>query len=281
MILAVTGLDGFTGIHLKPLAQAQGFSVVSIDADIRNTSALSIAFESAGADFVIHLAGLSFVAHLDTAALYEVNTIGTFNLLQALAALEKRPQKVLIASSATVYGNATDSPISELTIPQPTNHYAMSKFAAEMLAKNFIDKLNIVVARPFNYTGPGQSPLFLVPKLVEHFRQHAPSIQLGNLDVEREFNDVRMVCESYLSLLRSEVRTGCFNICSGRVYKLGHVLSIIGELTNHSIDVLVDPAHVRSDEVKSLCGDPARLTAAIGPLAPYTLENTLHWMLKS
>jgi len=157
----------------------------------------------------------------------------------------------------------------------------MSKFAAEMLAKNFIDKLNIVVARPFNYTGPGQSPLFLVPKLVEHFRQHAPSIQLGNLDVEREFNDVRMVCESYLSLLRSEVRTGCFNICSGRVYKLGHVLSIIGELTNHSIDVLVDPAHVRSDEVKSLCGDPARLTAAIGALAPYTLEDTLHWMLKS
>jgi len=111
MKLAVTGLDGFTGIHLKPLAQAQGFSVVSIDADIRNTSALSIALESASADFVIHLAGLSFVAHLDTAALYEVNTIGTFNLLQALAALEKRPQKVLIASSATVYGNATDAPI--------------------------------------------------------------------------------------------------------------------------------------------------------------------------
>jgi nucleoside-diphosphate-sugar epimerase len=144
--------------------------------------------------------------------------------------------------------------------------------------------LPIVVTRPFNYTGPGQAINFVIPKLVHHFKAKLPVIELGNLNVEREFNDVRMVCEAYLALLKLPTERGhleVFNICSGQTYALQEVIQLLTEITGHSLEVKVNPAFVRRHEVHQLCGNSAKLSHAIGPLSAYTFRDTLQTMLKA
>src|SRR5690606_29793103 len=138
----------------------------------------------------------------------------------------QRPRSVLLASSANVYGNTECSPIAETQPPAPVNHYAMSKLAMEHMARTYADRLPLFFTRPFNYTGPGQDASFVIPKLVTHFARRAPAVELGNLDVEREFNDVRFVCEAYLSLLQKAVPGEVYNICTGAPLTLRAVIDL-------------------------------------------------------
>ncbi|MBT9551218.1 MAG: GDP-mannose 4,6-dehydratase [Hydrogenophaga sp.] len=282
MRLLVTGASGFTGRHLISLAQAAGHSVSVLEANLTDVNAIRLALSACGPlDAVLHLAGIAFVGHADNAAFYAVNTVGTTNLLQCLVsetAAARRP-RVLIASSANVYGNCERSPISEEQAPAPVNHYAASKLAMEHMALTHADRLSVVIARPFNYTGPGQSPSFLIPKLVDHFARRAPQIELGNLHVEREFNDVRMVCEAYLALLNKGQPGETYNICSGQTHSLQGVMDRLERLTGHQMAVAVNPAFVRASEVHRLCGSPDKLLGCVGELAPYTLGDTLQSML--
>ena len=234
---------------------------------------------------VLHLAAISFVGHADSSAFYAVNVVGTTNLLSALAALPQRARRVLLASSANVYGNCDASPISEAQPPAPVNHYAMSKLAMEYMAMTYADQLDLVITRPFNYTGPGQSENFVIPKLVEHFARKAPSIALGNLDVKREFNDVQMVCSAYLQLLQHGEAGETYNVCSGQPYALQHVIDTLTRITGHTMQVGVNPALVRADEVHRLSGSPAKLQALLASkgccLVHPSLEETLGQMLRA
>jgi nucleoside-diphosphate-sugar epimerase len=228
---------------------------------------------------VVHLAAISFVGHADNAAFYAVNVIGTTNLLQALVAKDRAPQCVLIASSANIYGNCDASPIAETQPPVPVNHYAASKLAMEHMARTFADRLPIVITRPFNYTGHGQGVNFVIPKLVDHFARRAPQVELGNLGVEREFNDVRFVADAYLGLLKHGKRGEDYNICTGKPYTLQHVIDTLSVLTGHVLEVHVNPAFVRANEVHRLYGSPEKLIDCVGPLANTQLVDTLQWML--
>lgn len=283
MRILVTGAQGFTGQHFVSLAQAQGHEVCTLEADITDRQAVAQAVQQADCETVLHLAAISFVGHAQDKEFYGVNVVGTTNLLAALAQLPQAPRRVVLASSANVYGNAPHSPIDETQPPQPTNHYAMSKWAMEVMARNYNDALPIVVARPFNYTGPGQAPEFVIPKLVRHFAQRAPRIRLGNIQVEREFNDVRLVCEAYLQLLRHGVPGEAYNLCTGEPYGLQSVMQMLTELTDHRLPVDVDPSLVRAHEVHRLCGNPAKLKALyerVGvPWVHYPLRDTLRAML--
>jgi len=149
----------------------------------------------------------------------------------------------------------------------------------EHMALSYIDRLPIVITRPFNYTGPGQAPQFLIPKLVSHFARRADRIELGNLNVEREFNDVHMVCEAYLRLLVHGEPGNIYNVCSGQPHTLQHVINTLERITGHTMAVDVNPAFVRANEVHRLCGSPDKLQAAVGPLGDWGLEDTLQWML--
>jgi nucleoside-diphosphate-sugar epimerase len=278
--ILLTGAAGFTGLFFKSAAEAAGHQVVALQADLTDKAAVAAEVLQAAPDAVVHLAAISFVGHADDTAFYGVNVVGTMNLLAGLAALPVKPSKVLLASSANVYGNCDASPITELQPAAPVNHYAMSKLAMEHMARTYLDRLPVLFSRPFNYTGPGQAPNFLIPKLVSHFARRAPAIELGNLHVEREFNDVRMVCDAYLALLAHGVPGEVYNVCSGQPYTLQHVIGLLSGITGHTMDVQVNPAFVRANEVHRLCGSPDKLLRATGALPAHGLEQTLSWMLE-
>ena len=279
MKLLVTGANGFTGQHFVARARACGHDVVALQANLTDAAALKLEVAQVAPEVVVHLAAIAFVGHAQVSAFYDVNVIGTTNLLDALAGLPQRPRSVLLASSANVYGNCERSPIAETQAPAPVNHYAMSKLAMEFMARNYADRLPLFFVRPFNYTGPGQEAAFLIPKLVAHFARRADSIELGNLDVEREFNDVRFVCDAYLKLLERAETGAVYNICSGQPVTLTSVLALLTEITCHTMQVKVNPAFVRSNEIHRLCGDPARLHSVVGPIDQQALRETLADML--
>ena len=279
MRILVTGADGFTGKHFVAHALAAGYEIHALNADLTNPEGLVEEVLAAKPDLVVHLAAISFVGHADAGELYRVNVEGTTNLLDALCALPTAPKKVLIASSANVYGNTESSPIDESLAPSPVNHYATSKLAMECMAKTYLYRLPIFFTRPFNYIGVGQADSFVIPKIVRHFRQRASFIELGNLDVEREFNDVRFVCEAYLKLLDGASVGEAYNICSGEPYSLSAVLDLLAEITSHSLEVRVNPAFVRSNEIKRLFGNPDKLHEVVGEIHQYTLRETLQVLL--
>ncbi len=279
--ILLTGADGFTGQHLTREAVTRGYRVQALQSDLIDAD--SIARELSGNifDYVVHLAAISAVTHSDELAFYQVNLFGTLNLLQALSAQVPTPKKVIIASSANIYGNATESPINELAKPAPVNHYAMSKLAMEYMLEKYRGLLPLVTVRPFNYTGVGHDDRFVIPKLVHHFRNRCACIDLGNVSVEREFNDVRTVCGAYLDLLTHGVSQEVYNICSGKTYSLTQVIDTLSKLSGHQLNIRVNPDLIRDNEVHRLCGDPGKLEACIGKLQHPALENTLDWMLRN
>lgn len=283
MNILLTGARGFTGRYFLEAARDSGHTVAVLQADLTDVDALGREVLELKPDAVVHLAAISFVAHADQSALYAVNVVGTTNLLSALAALPKPPGKILLASSANVYGNCMVSPIAETQAVAPVNHYATSKLAMEQMARTYMDRLPIIITRPFNYTGPGQAPQFVIPKLVSHYARREPSVELGNLDVEREFNDVRLVCEAYLALLDHGVSGEIYNVCSGQPHTLQEVITTLAALSGHQLGTRVNPAFVRANEVRRLCGDGAKLKQLCDAngvtLKQPDLREMLRWML--
>jgi GDP-6-deoxy-D-talose 4-dehydrogenase len=289
----ITGAAGFTGRYMARELEAHGWEVWGTDAldkpqclryrrgDLTDRQSLRRVVDEIRPHAVVHLAGIAFVAHEDIDALYRINLLGTRNLLAALAESVARPRCVLVASSANVYGNRTEGILSEATPANPVNDYAVSKLAMEYMARLWLDRLPVVLARPFNYTGVGQSEAFLLPKIVAHFRRRAEVIELGNLDVWRDFSDVRAVVHAYRRLLETCPAGESVNVCSGRTHSLREVLAMAGALTGHRIRVVVHPALVRQNEVKTLCGDPFKLRSLIGDWETPPLEETLGWMLET
>ncbi len=288
----LTGANGFTGVHLRAELEAAGYTVVGAVVgvpgggheaalDITSLDNCRSVMEAVRPDYLVHLAAISFVQHADAEAFYRVNVIGTLNLLQALVDAKVSPHRVLIASSANVYGNATAGVIAESQPPQPVNHYAASKLAMEHMVRTWSDRLPIVITRPFNYTGIGQERHFLVPKIVSHFVQRAPVIELGNLEVERDFSDVRTVARVYRGLLECDCAGQTVNVCSGRPYSLRNILAMMEDICGYQIEVQVNPAFVRQSEVKTLVGSPDRLRALVGEIDVIPLEQTLRWMAQA
>jgi len=294
----VTGLAGFTGRYMAQRLAAAGYDVwgtvapgaarpddpalahcTLLPVDLLDANATRAALADARPDAVVHLAARAHVAQDEPSQTYAVNIVGTRNLLAALTGLDRRPSAVLLASSANIYGNSTAGVLDESVAPAPANDYAVSKLAMEYAAKLWADRLPIVIARPFNYTGVGQDDAYLLPKLVSHFARNAPRISLGNLDVSRDFSDVRDVTAAYLKLLEAAPAGETFNICSERAYSLKEVLAMLSRIAGYVIDVTIDPRFVRHNEVKSLSGSRDKLRRAVGELPVTPLDETLRWMM--
>ena len=279
MRILVTGLSGFTGYYIQLELEAHGHTVVGLNSDLTDPDAVSREVAQVQPESVLHLASIAFVEHGNLNAFYDVNLIGTLNLLTALAKHAPDVQSILLASSANIYGNSTEELISEDTTPNPANDYAVSKLSMESMASLWFEKLPLFIVRPFNYTGVGQDDKFLIPKIVFHFKNRKKVIELGNLNVWREFGDVRSVANIYRKLIECCPAGKTINICTSQTYSLREVISLCGEITGHEIEIEVNPEFVRENEVGVLNGDNSLLRKTIGKLQINPLESTLRWML--
>jgi nucleoside-diphosphate-sugar epimerase len=294
--ILVTGVDGFTGRHLTALLAQQGHDVIGVShsaittpveglavshsCDLTDAQALRDILAQTQPEKIAHLAAIAFVAHGVAEDIYRVNIVGTRNLLEAASATGG-VDAVLLASSANIYGNRVSGAIDENVSPDPINDYAVSKLAMEFVARLYQERLPIIIARPFNYTGVGQAANFVIPKIIDHVRQKAATIELGNLDVARDFSDVRDVALAYSALLANPATIGqIFNICSGEAHSLRDVISMIKDISGHDFDVTVNPAFVRENEVKMLWGDRRKIAGITERKPAYSLHDTLKWMLR-
>ena len=296
--ILITGADGFTGRYLATELERTGHEVHGLVrnqvsggvagvsalhvADLSDAAGLAAAVREVQPDKVVHLAAIAFVAHGDVEAIYRTNLVGTRNLLEALAQNKASLDAVMLASSANVYGNSVGGVVDETTPPTPANDYAVSKLAMEYAARLYAERLPLIMARPFNYTGVGQEESFLIPKIVNHVRRRAPLIELGNLDVARDFSDVRNVVQLYRRLLEAPAAVGqTFNVCSGKAWSLNDVLAMVREISGHDFEARVNPAFVRQNEVKTLVGSRAKLDSVVGKIPEISLRDTLRWMLEA
>lgn len=286
----ITGIHGFTGRYMAAELEAQGCEVIGTgrqasdepgyyQVDMTDTTGLTRLLARIKPDIVVHLAAVAFVGHGVADAFYQVNLIGTRNLLEAIEASGKIPDCVLLASSANVYGNGSEGLLNESAPTRPANDYAVSKLAMEYMAGLWTNRLPIVITRPFNYTGVGQDHNFLLPKIVAHFLRKAERIELGNLDVSRDFSDVRALVSAYRGLLIARPVGQTINVSSGVSHSLAEVIDICRTITGHDLVTEVNPAFVRDNEVKTLCGDNTQLRRLIPGWHTPDLKETLQWML--
>ena len=277
-LVLITGGDGFTGRHLSKYLIDHNFNCYSLKSNILDKESLSSEILDVRPDFVIHLAAISFTAEKNSELIYATNLIGTENLLKALSRSPYHCKKLIIASSAAIYGNQNKEPFNENILPMPVSHYGISKLAMEHMCRNYNKELPITITRPFNYTGLGQDINFLVPKIVHAFKKEYKSIELGNIDVYREFNDIRDVSEIYRLLITKDHSIDYINVCSGKLISISDIISSMEVISNTKFEVNINKDFVRENEIKKLCGDPSKLHNILKFNPKYNLDNTLQWM---
>ena len=274
----VTGSQGFTGRYVVDELHQHGFQVLTLESDLLNLASLEQEIGAKRPDFVIHLAAESRNFGVPARRLVDVNVSGTLNLLDAL--LSKRPtvQKVILASSAAVYGVVDGDGIVEDSSLAPVSLYGCSKLLLEFSLAEYSDNFEIIVTRPFNYTGRGQSAEFVVPKLIEHAKR-SDTVRLGNISVAREFNDVRDVAHIYRRLLDVESSQLIVNVCSSRPYRIEELISQIEASTGKRLPVSIDEDLIRPNDPPIIFGSNARLLELVPDCSFRPLSETIDWML--
>ncbi|MBV9660164.1 MAG: GDP-mannose 4,6-dehydratase [Acidimicrobiales bacterium] len=291
MRVLVTGSKGFVGHWLVEHLVGCGDDVISLDAevDITDAAALTDAVVAAEPEGVVHLAAVSSVgaSWAEPEAAYLVNTIGTAHVLDAARACPA-PPRVLLISSSEVYGRVgpADLPLSEGLPYAPVSPYAASKAAAELLGLQawLGHGLEVVRARPFNHTGPGQRPDFVVPALAQQVARAVESgqkqLDVGNLDARRDLTDVRDVVKAYRCLLVDGKAGQVYNVCQGESVTIRQVAERLLALAGVDIPIVVDPARVRQSDIPELRGDPSRIEKATGWRPEIPLDVTLADVLR-
>ena len=257
--------------------------------NVMDTEQLRGAIAARQPDWIIHLAAQSHVpsAWADPAGTLGVNAGGTANLLKAMgdAGFSGR---LLYISSADIYGAVSEAnlPVTEDAPVAPRNPYATSKVAGEELCRQWARTrpLDVVIARPFNHTGAGQRPDFALPAFAREIaaiklKRQAPRVLTGDLNVTRDFLDVRDVIAAYLALLEGGTAGETYNVCSGREVHLGDALGMLARMAGVQAEIVTDPARLRPAEQRRMCGSHARITAATGWKPSIDLSDTLNGLL--
>ena len=282
----ITGGQGFVGRHLAEHLAREGDLVTIADreVDVTDRAALVTAMRRATPDVIYHLAAMTSVAESWSrpAEYTRVNVLGTAHLLDA--AHEVVPEaRVVLVSSAEVYGivRESDLPLMESSATVPANPYSTSKLEAELVARDAVRsrQQSVVIARPFNHIGPGQSPVFVVPALVQRMLEATAQgrhfIMVGDLSTRRDFSDVRDVVRAY-RLLSEWGRPGeAYNVASGHDIALSDVADELRRRINPDLELLVDPDLLRPVEVPVSRGSFAKLHEATGWEPTYALARSL------
>lgn len=286
MRVLITGVGGFTGKHLRRALLEAGHETAGLgldlstesdpylQTDLADVSLVSSWLRELQPTHVVHLAAQSHVVG-DALDFYRVNVLGTENLLQAIADADISLEKLVVASSANVYGDASTTPIGEDQPLRPKNHYGLSKAAMELMIEKWHVRLPIIVTRPFNYTGPGQSERFVYAKIVGAFRRRDPVLRLGNIGVSRDLSDVRYVAAVYQRLIETKACGTVVNVCSGNSVSLTDTIDQMVEISGFRPSIEIDPLLVRADEIEKLSGDTRRLHSIVGSIPTIGVKQTL------
>ncbi|HWE67290.1 MAG TPA: GDP-mannose 4,6-dehydratase [Acidimicrobiales bacterium] len=288
----ITGGKGFVGQWLATHLKDRGDEVVVIDVetDVADGAALRAVVTKAAPEAIYHLAAMTHVGESweNPSEVLRVNVLGTAELLAAARALPTSPT-VLVVSSAEVYGvvSPENLPLGEDAPTAPATPYAASKLAAEAFALQAWRgyRQPVIVVRPFNHIGPGQSPNFAVPalakRIVEAKKSGARSLRVGTMTTRRDFTDVRDVVVAYRLLIEHGAPGTVYNVCSGRDVAISEVAEDLLALAGADLELVTDPDLVRPVDVPVLRGDPALLAAATGWSASIPLATTLADVLAS
>ncbi len=288
----VTGGTGFTGRPLVERLRQIGHEVASLSHEVNDNNAFTVdlcdfggltrALSQFRPSAIVHLAGIAAPIHSSIGEIYSANVVGTANLFAAIATAKIEPRIVVVASSAQVYAvPGTDMPLTEDGPIAPKTHYAVSKRAAEDIAAIYSRYFPIIITRPFNYTGPGQTTSFLVPKIVRCYAERRSEIHLGNLDLFRDFSDIRRVVEAYSRLVSQSIDFSTVNICTGRAVHLADILKTMDEISGHSLKIVTDPTLFRGDEPRFIVGSATHLETMVGPLPDPEFRETLTIMYET
>ncbi len=276
--LLVTGRSGFVGEALSqllaqtPQGQRWVLADIAADLDLRDPSATTRLVETVRPDAVIHLAAQSAVpeSFRDPETTLQINLVGTLHLLQALDSVGFKG-RLLYVGTGEVYGLVPESelPVAETRVPHPRNPYAVSKLAAEALCWQWHASkgMDVVLARPFNHIGFGQSDRFAVSDFARQVAAikrggRPPVIRVGNLDVTRDFTDVRDVIGAYLALLDRGESGEIYNVCSGTEQSLRSLLEQLIALGKVEAQIETEHARMRPAEQPRMCGDGAKIFRA-------------------
>jgi GDP-4-dehydro-6-deoxy-D-mannose reductase len=286
----VTGCKGFVGQHYcsryggHPLADDRG------DVDLCDAARVLASIDSLRPDAVLHLAAQSSVASSfkDPAATLAVNFLGTLNLLQALTAVGFHGA-FLYVGSADVYGHVPDSelPVREARPLYPRSPFAVSKVAAEALCFQWsqTEGFRIVLSRPFNQIGPGQDTRFAIADFARQIaevrlRKRSPILTTGDIDVTRDFTDVRDAVRAYHLLLETGKNGEAYNICTGQDRSIRALIEEMFLIAGIDAELRADPARLRPVEQRRMAGDPNKIREQSGWVAEIPLHQTLSDILQ-
>ena len=278
----VTGARGFTGKYVIQVLRKYNYIPYNLDANLINYKQVYKELDKIKPNNIIHLAGISYTQHKDISKIYQSNLYGTINLLEAIKNLNLPLNSMLIASTGSCYKNNSNTLMNEDSIIEPKNHYSVSKIAMEFAANLYANIIPLIIVRPFNYTGVGQDPLNLVPKIVEAFKKKDTELSLGNINISREFNDVRSIACLYVELIKNiKTHPTPINICSGKAVSISKIIELCSRITNHKIQIKKDIRFVRKNDPKEIVGDTRILKSLIPNLDFHSIEDTLFWMLSN
>ncbi len=306
----ITGAGGFVGDHLCAyLLEHTDWELLGtvypqmpedpwpaprlrlVHADLRNAEQVQGIVEGFGPDLIFHLAAQSFVpaSFADPWDTLENNIRGQLNILEVVRR-QGRPVRVLVIGSNEEYGRPRpeELPITEESPLRPANPYAVSKLTQDFLGLQYhlAYGMDIVRLRPFNHTGPGQSPRFVVPAFASQIAHieaglQEPVVRVGNLDVARDFTDVRDIVRAYhLAAVTGEAGE-VYNLASGMARSVRWVLETLLSFTNARVRVEVDPALYRPADTPVIYGSAEKFHRRTGwePQIPFeqTLRETLEY----
>jgi len=257
--------------------------------DIRSEEDISSAIKDVVPDSIFHLAALSNVGHSWTKRkeTMESNLMGSFYVFESLRKFAPNA-RILFVSSSDVYGilELVEEALSEEMDPKIVNPYAFTKVCGEQLSRFYseIEGLDIVIARPFPHTGPGQSADFVcsdwasqIAKIEKGLME--PVIRVGSLEVRRDFSDVRDVVKAYVSLLEKGKKGEIYNVCSGRAVTLKNILHKLLSFSSKKIEVKVDPNRMRKADIPLLLGNNEKIKNELSWVPQIPLDQTLKELL--
>ncbi len=305
MRVLITGIAGFAGSHLAELLLNDGEEVFGtllpgestrnletvrpqpelVPCDLRDAKAAEQLMARVRPEETYHLAALTFIpdSMVDPRLTFDTNLYGTLNLLEAAKKLSSRP-RILFVGSADEYGRVRkdELPIKEQNPLRPANPYSVSKVGASMLAYQYglSEGMHVVRVRPFNHTGPRQSPQFVCSdfarQIVEAERgRRPPEIRVGNLRPKRDFTDVRDVVRAYREVLRRGEPCEVYNICSGKAVGVGEILDELLALSGNRLMIVESSERTRASDVEEIRGDFGKLESATGWRPTMPLRKTL------